>query len=553
MSELPPPDTSDDLFVSAIDDSPADSGLDGVTDSGLDDVNLGGSESENGAAAHNKTGGSDTMEDLSLQEEDGGTEIPLDDPPVLQQEARIPPPIQDDDLFGGSAATLEPEVSKFQNGLSRGLSEEPVETDIPLEDDEEPYNNPHLQLSDQPATLTSFGDMAAQQELEGGDEYIEIKITSPHKVGDGMGSFMAYKVTTKTNLTYFKKKEATVSRRFSDFLGLRDKLSEKYLQNGRIIPPAPDKSVIGMTKIKMSKEEDSSDQSDFVEKRRASLERYLNRTANHHSLRVDPDFREFLELDAELPKANQTSTLSGKSVLKMISKVGDRMNSYTAKMEETDNWFEEKTVMVDNLDIQLRKLLLATESLVYYRKSLTGHTYTVAKGLAALGTTEENTKLSTALDQLSEVYLKVEKVHEEQAKDDFFLLSEMVHDYIGIVGAVKDVLSERVKAWQSWQAVQKDLNRKREGKVKAELAGKLDKVNELKTAINETERQLDMAQENFEKISRTIKKEFEVFEAKKNQDFKHTIVKYLEKMLKAQENLITHWEKFLPEIKQMEV
>ena len=30
----------------------------------------------------------------------------------------------------------------------------------------------------------------------------------------------------------------------------------------------------------------------------------------------------------------------------------------------------------------------------------------------------------------------------------------MVHDYIGIVGAVKDVLSERVKAWQSWQAVQ---------------------------------------------------------------------------------------------------
>ena len=39
-------------------------------------------------------------------------------------------------------------------------------------------------------------------------------------------------------------------------------------------------------------------------------------------------------------------------------------------------------------------------------------------------------------------------------QDDFFLLSEMVHDYIGIVGAVKDVLSERVKAWQSWQAVQ---------------------------------------------------------------------------------------------------
>ena len=35
-----------------------------------------------------------------------------------------------------------------------------------------------------------------------------------------------------------------------------------------------------------------------------------------------------------------------------------------------------------------------------------------------------------------------------------------------------------------------------------------------------------------ESIFRTIKKEFDMFEAKKNRDFKHTIVKYLEKMLK---------------------
>ena len=79
-------------------------------------------------------------------------------------------------------------------------------------------------------------------------------MTSPHKVGEGMSSYMAYKVTTKTNVNYFKKSEMCVDRRFSDFLGLHDKLSEKYLQNGRIIPPAPDKSLVGMTKVKMSKE-----------------------------------------------------------------------------------------------------------------------------------------------------------------------------------------------------------------------------------------------------------------------------------------------------------
>lgn len=52
-----------------------------------------------------------------------------------------------------------------------------------------------------------------------------------------------------------------------------------------------------MTKIKMgsSTESPQSNGNDFVERRRAALERYLKRTAQHPVLIVDPDFREFLE------------------------------------------------------------------------------------------------------------------------------------------------------------------------------------------------------------------------------------------------------------------
>ena len=83
-------------------------------------------------------------------------------------------------------------------------------------------------------------------------------MTEPHKVGEGMGSFLVYRVTTKTSFNFFRRKEMSVNRRFSDFLGLHDKLSEKYLQNGRIIPPAPDKSVVGMTKIKIAGKEEEA-------------------------------------------------------------------------------------------------------------------------------------------------------------------------------------------------------------------------------------------------------------------------------------------------------
>jgi len=536
-----------DLFVSAM-DSPSDSGLE-----------------------TNKTSQSDTMEDLSLQDDKieeppASQDINLEDEDLGVSEVNLDDD-DDEDIFKSTLKVQEePRVTNGQtNGASpREASVEPAVTDIPLEDDDEaPFANAHLkpglQLQSEPAlipqqTLTSFREEEENnRDLEASDEFIEIHVTSPHKVGDGMSSYMAYKVITKTNLSYFKKNNPEVNRRFSDFLGLREKLCEKYLQNGRIIPPCPDKSVLGMTKVKMSKEDESTTQFEFVEKRRAALERYLNRTASHPNLRVDPDFREFLELDAELPKASQTSTLSGKSVLKAISKLGDKVSQYATKMEETDSWFEDKTNIIENLDIQLRKLLLATDAMVEFRKGLSGQTYQLSKSLRLLGSAEDNTKLAAALQQLADVEEKVEKVHEQQAKDDFFLLSELIHDYIGIVGAVRDAFNERVKAWQSWQTVQRDLTRRREYKAKAELAGKTDRVMQLRQEIAENERQLDMAQENFEKISRIIKKEFETFDVKKCKDFKDTITLYLENMLKSQETLVTHWERFLPEIKNMEL
>lgn len=103
--------------------------------------------------------------------------------------------------------------------------------------------------------------------------------------GDGMNAYMAYKVTTKvsyqnipsssqqsweselavlflftyffslshclsmslaqTSMVLFKNKDFSVKRRFSDFLGLHSKLASKYLHVGYIVPPAPEKSIVG--------------------------------------------------------------------------------------------------------------------------------------------------------------------------------------------------------------------------------------------------------------------------------------------------------------------
>ena len=405
--------------------------------------------------------------------------------------------------------------------------------------------------SPKPAPRTIVhNDNKEQSEREGGDQFLEISVSEPCKRGDGMSAYVAYKVVTRTNMKLFRKQQFAVYRRFSDFLGLHDKLVDKYLRTGRIIPPAPEKSVMGTTKIKMSNQNDQQSLSgEFVERRRAALERYMQRTAAHPVLCVDPDFREFLECDEELPRANNTSALSGAGVLRLFNKVGETVNKITFKMDENDAWFEEKTTQMENLDTQLRKLHGSVESLVLHRKDLASLTSSFAKSAAMLSNCEEHTALSRALSQLAETEEKVEALHNEQANTDFSILCELLKDYIALIGAVKDVFHERVKVYQNWQHAQLMLNKKREQKAKLELSGKPDRGNTAGVEVVEWQAKVERGQEEFDAISQMIKKEMERFEINRVKDFKQTIISYLENLMLHQQQLVKHWEGFLPEAK----
>uniref|UniRef100_A0A673HMR3 Sorting nexin-2-like n=1 Tax=Sinocyclocheilus rhinocerous TaxID=307959 RepID=A0A673HMR3_9TELE len=189
-----------------------------------------------------------------------------------------------------------------------------------------------------------------EDEEENRDTFdIQISVSDPEKVGDGMNAYMVYKVLTKTSLSIFSRDEVCVKRRFSDFLGLHSKLASKYMHMGYIVPPAPEKSIVGMTKVKVGKEDLSS--VEFVEKRRSALERYLLRTVKHPALLKDTDVLQFLE---------------------------------------SSEWFEEKQQQFDNLDVQLRKLHASVESLVFHRKELSVNTASFAKSAAMLGNSEDH-------------------------------------------------------------------------------------------------------------------------------------------------------------------
>ncbi|XP_028287219.1 sorting nexin-1a [Parambassis ranga] len=475
-------------------------------------------------------------------------------------------PLEPADIFTEEAVTAPPSISTTSTvNKTNGVNSE-ADTDIFAEATVElsldsPRTERKTEVKPSASASTSLSaaasiakpQSAALEELEEEEEEeledkfdIFVSVKDPEKIGDGMNAYMAYKVSTQTTLSMFRNKTFTVRRRFSDFLGLYEKLSEKHGPNGFIVPPPPEKSLLGMTKVKVGKEDSSS--ADFVERRRGALERYLQRIVNHPSLLQDPDVREFLERE-DLPRAVSTQALSGAGFLKMINKATDAVSKMTIKMNESDVWFEEKLQEVESADQQFRKIHALVESLVVHRKELSTNTASFAKSAAMLGSAEDNTALSRALSQLAEVEDKMEQLHQDQAANDTFSFAELIADYIRLLGAVRGSFDHRMKAWQRWQDAQAMLQKKRETEAKLLWANKPDKLQLAKEEIAEWEAKVTQYERDFERVSATVRKEVVRFEKEKTKNFKRQIIKYLESQLQSQQQLIKYWEAFLPEAK----
>ena len=166
--------------------------------------------------------------------------------------------------------------------------------------------------------------------------------------------------------------------------------------------------------------------------------------------RLDVDFVDFLECSSDLPRATSTSAISSASVFKMITRVGETVNKMAYKMEEGDPWFEEKTLQVEQMESQLKKLYSIVESVVTCRRELALATGQFSQATALLASTEESHHLSRSLEGLARVEERVEGTLQEQADTDFAHILELVRDYLSLVAAVK-VSREKGKLWADFK------------------------------------------------------------------------------------------------------
>lgn len=274
-----------------------------------------------------------TMNTISLDDDD--EEEGKQPPQVNGKEPEASPKVEDAGEHENASSTpsalhtqppvpMKTPVSLHENSEQSSLAT--------MAADDEPFEGGFKQPS---RSVSSPSVKPTTSRLAESKSKISIKVGSPKKVGSGVSLYMAYPIHTETNLPYFRNPTMDTARRFSDFLALHHKLSEKFIRQGRILPVPPEKNAAGTAKIKLGKE-DEREMQEFIENRRGDLERYLQRLANHPILCADPDFRDFIENAAELPRSSSTSALSGPSIKHFFQSVGSNVTKLIYKTDESD-------------------------------------------------------------------------------------------------------------------------------------------------------------------------------------------------------------------------
>ncbi|KAF2691497.1 Vps5-domain-containing protein [Lentithecium fluviatile CBS 122367] len=362
-----------------------------------------------------------------------------------------------------------------------------------------------------------------------------IHVGDPHKVGDLTSSHTEYSVMTKTTSKGYRNPEFTVSRRYRDFLWLYNQMHNN--NPGIIIPPPPDKQAVGRF------------DAEFVESRRAALERMLNKITAHSVLQHDGDLKLFLESDAfNVDIKNRERKEPGLGESKGM--FGGMLSGGTGKFIEHDDWFHERKIYLDALENQLKALLKATDTVVVQRKGLAEACGDFSASLHALSTVELSPSLSGPLDSLSDIQIRIRELYERQAQQDVLTIGIVIDEYIRLIGSVKTAFQQRQKAYHTWHNAESELQKRKttQDKLLRQGRSQQDRLNQLSADVADAERRVHQARLLFEDMGRLMRSELERFEKEKVEDFKSGVETFLESAVEAQKELIEIWETFLMQL-----
>lgn len=388
------------------------------------------------------------------------------------------------------------------------------------------------------------------------DNNLHITVGDPAKVGDITTAHIVYEIkSVNKNPQSAHFPETTepfvVSRRYKDFRWIYHQLQNNH--PGYIIPPPP----LKQTYIGRFNE-------NFIENRRMTLEKMLNKISKIPVLGNDPDFVLFLTSSDFANESKAREQAAGSSASLYASKGDDESEtptvltgatatgfmsslfSMSTKHDEPRDDFSKKKAYLEDLEHNLRTFHKSLELIACQRLEIIAVTDDIAGSLEELADLEILKGTTDLLAAFAEVHLKLKENLDRVNLQDQLTLGFTIEEYLRIIGSAKHVFEARSKIYQHLQTTNQDLSRKEESleRLNSRSKSSTDKINQLNFEVLKLKQKATYFQTSFDSISETIKSEIDKFEFQKMEDFRNSVEIFIENSIESQKEAIELWETF---------
>lgn len=181
----------------------------------------------------------------------------------------------------------------------------------------------------------------------------------------------------------------------------------------------------------------------------------------------------------------------------------------------------------------------AIDTVVSQRKGLAESAGDFSSSLHALAQVELSPVLSSPLEGLSDLQLRIRELYERQAQQDVLTLGITIDEYIRLIGSVKTAFNQRQKAFHSWHAAESEMQKRKNTQDKLLRQGKTqqDRLNQVSADVADAERKVHQARLLFDDMGKVMRNELQRFEKEKVEDFKSGVETFLESAVEAQKEV----------------
>lgn len=393
-------------------------------------------------------------------------------------------------------------------------------------------------------------------------DHIQITVKDPVKIGDLTSSYVEYTVFSSSSS--FERGNYSVKRRYRDFRWLYRQLQQNNW--GRIIPPPPEKQIVGNFK------------EEFIENRRSQMETMLVHIAQHPVLQKDEDFIMFLSSESWSQDSKLREQLTGSkashdsndiaevhiSELKLLGsedaervlKNGGLENDAQSgfiklsfgvapKYKEPDQFFLDKAQDATILEEQLKQLYKALELVDMERNELCSVTTEFCATIKTLADLEISKKTSELLNNFADVHERIKESNARCSLQDSLTLGIAICEHMRTLGSVKAVLNQRSKLGYYLLIVENEMNKKQNqfNKISQSTAAS-EKAKLLERELSILSSRLTKIKKEWQDVGETIRFEIPAYDIRKIEDFRNNIEIYLESSIETQKECIELWETF---------